>query len=336
MTCSISATHKPSSPSTRRKPAPSSRGNNKQGPGAHCRQTPTKPGTMSQKRAAFGSFHSDNVEDMIKDDGWKPPAEPADVASPAEASTPAAVEFGRKAKDLFLLDPDWVFVNHGAFGSPLRTSFESANRWRVHAERQPLRFIDRELFPHMVRSLKLMSKTIDCKPTDLALVPNATLALNAVFDSVPLTSKDSIFYLDCTYNSVKKMIRAACERTGATHVQKDLPFPLPAGSEKDAIVQTVESSLPEGCKLAVFDQVTSNEGLVMPVRELVEACHRRNILVLIDAAHGLGCVDSFAVSGIGAEYVAGNCHKWYSSVRGAGFLYVNHERLGSIAGVHEA
>jgi hypothetical protein len=39
-------------------------------------------------------------------------------------------------------------------------------------------------------------------------------------------SSDSIFYLDCTYNSVKKMIKAACARTGAIHVQKDLKFPL--------------------------------------------------------------------------------------------------------------
>ena len=41
-----------------------------------------------------------------------------------------------------------------------------------------------------------------------------------------LRSSDSIFYLDCTYNSVKKMIKAACARTGAIHVQKDLKFPL--------------------------------------------------------------------------------------------------------------
>lgn len=33
------------------------------------------------KRPGFGSFHSDNVEDMIKDTNWKAPAEPSDVAS---------------------------------------------------------------------------------------------------------------------------------------------------------------------------------------------------------------------------------------------------------------
>jgi hypothetical protein len=32
------------------------------------------------KRPGFGSFHSDNVEDMIKDASWTAPAEPSDVA----------------------------------------------------------------------------------------------------------------------------------------------------------------------------------------------------------------------------------------------------------------
>lgn len=93
----------------------------------------------------------------------------------------------------------------------------------MHAERQPLRFIDRELFPHMVKSLKMLAAHMgkaplfararnkssprfffastchfpetllltcigaDCNPKDLVLVPNATLALNAIFESVPLT-----------------------------------------------------------------------------------------------------------------------------------------------------
>jgi hypothetical protein len=51
----------------------------------------------------------------------------------------------------FLLDPEWTFVNHGAFGAPLSETYELADRWRRHAELQPLRFIDRLLFPHVVQ-----------------------------------------------------------------------------------------------------------------------------------------------------------------------------------------
>jgi hypothetical protein len=38
-------------------------------------------------------------------------------------------EFGHAARDAhFLLDPQWTFVNHGAFGSPLAIAFDAAVR----------------------------------------------------------------------------------------------------------------------------------------------------------------------------------------------------------------
>eukprot|EP00961_Rhodomonas_salina_P175342 2364678-Rhodomonas_salina.2 len=52
--------------------------------------------------------------------------------------------------------------------------------------------------------------------------------------------------------------------------------------------------------------------------------------VLIDGAHGLGATD-LDLSRIGAEYYAGNCHKWFCAPRGVGFLYVNHQRLLDLA-----
>lgn len=40
-------------------------------------------------------------------------------------------------------------------------------------------------------------------------------------------------------------------------------------------MSVVEQSLPEGAKLAVFDAVTSNTALVLPLQELVAVCKAR-------------------------------------------------------------
>jgi hypothetical protein len=75
-------------------------------------------------------------------------------------------EFGKDfLSKHFLLDPEWTFVNHGAFGAPLREAYELSERWRRHAELQPLRFIDRTLFPHIVQVAKS-----NISPCDLALI----------------------------------------------------------------------------------------------------------------------------------------------------------------------
>jgi hypothetical protein len=61
-------------------------------------------------------------------------------------------KFGKEfLSNHFLLDSEWTFVNHGAFGAPLSEAYHLAERWRRHAELQPLRFIDRLLFPHIVQ-----------------------------------------------------------------------------------------------------------------------------------------------------------------------------------------
>ena len=50
----------------------------------------------------------------------------------------------------------------------------------MNLQLQPLRFIDRELFPYLVKVTKLMASHVNADPRDLVLVPNATSALNAV------------------------------------------------------------------------------------------------------------------------------------------------------------
>src|SRR5665647_1554382 len=44
-------------------------------------------------------------------------------------------------RDLFLLDPDIVFLNHGSFGACPRPVFECYQAWQLELEREPVDFI---------------------------------------------------------------------------------------------------------------------------------------------------------------------------------------------------
>jgi hypothetical protein len=117
----------------------------------------------------FGSFHSGNVEDMISDAAWQPPANPCASDCTALAGTPLGaacrpnflVDFRRRAKKrergqaVACSQPServtiprcrprrWTFVNHGAFGAALRCAHDEAEAWRRRCEGQPLLFLDR-------------------------------------------------------------------------------------------------------------------------------------------------------------------------------------------------
>lgn len=316
--------------------------------------------------AGFGSFHSDNVEEMVRDRSFRPPPSPVDELSLSSIrDVPFGHAFGRR---FFHLDPSWVFVNHGAFGACLRHALDAAARWRAHAEEQPLQFIDRELFPHLVHAIREFAPHVGASPERLAFVQNATTGLNAVIGSVDLMPGDSIFMLDIGYGSVKKMCRAAVADATrrirstaaalgvedaleehkvrspvgagrsvrrapptrpATPIFPQLPrlieahVPLDDALTADAVVDAVSAHLPTdgSCRLAVFDHITSNTALRLPIERIAALCRHRGVPVLIDGAHGL-MSDAMFLDTLGADYYCGNMHKWCAAPKGSAFLYV--------------
>ena len=46
-------------------------------------------------------------------------------------------------RELFLLDPDVVFLNHGSYGACPREVFDDFQRWQREMERNPVEFLGR-------------------------------------------------------------------------------------------------------------------------------------------------------------------------------------------------
>lgn len=94
----------------------------------------------------FGSFHSEDVEVLIRQDAatYSPPALPFSNPASAEAAACCSKCFGDAAKQHFLTDfENWTFINHGAFGGVAEPVYRAAELWRRYCELQPLKFIDR-------------------------------------------------------------------------------------------------------------------------------------------------------------------------------------------------
>ena len=50
-------------------------------------------------------------------------------------------------KELFLLDPDIIYLNHGSYGATPRTVFDTCQAWQRQLERDPADFINNQLTP---------------------------------------------------------------------------------------------------------------------------------------------------------------------------------------------
>ena len=162
----------------------------------HHRRTKSTDGYKS-----FGSFHSDNVEELIRlpKDQYTPPELPFDISEESvfndhlkSTTTPSSnkpfANSNRYIKSYSHLDRNhWTFLNHGAFGLALDIGLHRANSWRTYLESQPLRYFDRYLLNHLTHSARMMADFVTQNEEDasklregLALIQNVTSGMNAV------------------------------------------------------------------------------------------------------------------------------------------------------------
>ena len=166
-----------------------------------------------QKPTMAGIMTYEQAKELISlpEEEYKPPSLP--IALP---KYDVKVELGsEEMRDYFYIDfQNWVFMNHGGFGGTLKAATEAVHQIQIHVEKQPLRFIDRELLPHMVFAIRRLAGFASCDPRDLVLVSNATEGLNTVIKSLKLGKGDKVYYLNLRYYAVHKLFNYLKQEDG--------------------------------------------------------------------------------------------------------------------------
>ena len=226
----------------------------------------------------------------------------------------------------WLLDPDVTFLNHGSFGACPRAVLAAQEDYRLRLERQPVRFMVRELEAELDAARDALATFVGADAADLAFVPNATTWVNAVLRALPLSVGDELLTTDHVYNACRNTLDWVAERSGARVVVAPVPFPL---RDEQQVVDAVLGCVTESTRLALLDHVTSPTGVVLPVAALVDQLRARGVESLVDGAHAPGMLE-LDVPSIGAAYYTGNCHKWICAPKGAAFLWVRRDLQGDV------
>ena len=90
----------------------------------------------------------------------------------------------KQLKSLFLLDPKITYLNHGSFGACPKPIFNSLISWQKLLEKEPVKFLDQNLYQYLEDSRKSLSKYINCNKDDIVFCPNPSTALNTVIKSL--------------------------------------------------------------------------------------------------------------------------------------------------------
>ncbi len=228
-------------------------------------------------------------------------------------------------RDLFLLDPDTIFLNHGSFGACPKPVFEQYQRWQLELERNPVAFLGRRSGALLAQARARLAGHLHVQADDLAFLPNATTGVNIVARSLALQPGDEVLATDHEYGACEAAWRFVCERAGATY--RRVPVPLPF--EPETFTSRLMQAAGQRTKLIFASHISSTTALVFPVAALCAQAREAGITTLIDGAHAPGQID-LDLAAVGADFYTGNCHKWLCAPKGSAFLHARPERQADL------
>ena len=224
-------------------------------------------------------------------------------------------------RDLYLLDPDVHFLNHGSFGATPRPVFEEYQRWQRELERQPVEFLGRRSDGLLDAARAAVAAHLGTERDNLVFVLNATHGVNIVARSLDFRPGDEVLTTDLEYGACDETWAYLAGKAGAKVVRMpvDLPVDDPA-----TVVEAVWAGVTPRTRVLYLSHITSGTALTLPVGELCRRARSAGILSVIDGAHAPGHVP-VDLDALGADVYTGNLHKWLSAPKGSGLLYVRPE-----------
>lgn len=217
----------------------------------------------------------------------------------------------------FLLDPDFIFLNHGSFGACPKPVFRQYQNWQRKLEEQPVQFLGRQYHDLIRQAIQPLAEYLSTHPSNLVFVPNATYGVNLVARSLNLQPGDEILSSNHEYAACDYAWEFVCSKHAAHYFRQSLPYP--ALSEVE-MLEIFWLGVTNRTKLIFLSHITSPTALRLPVEAICKRAREQGILTLIDGAHAPGQIP-LNLDQIGADFYTGNCHKWLLSPKGAGFLY---------------
>jgi len=227
-----------------------------------------------------------------------------------------------KIKDMFLLNKDFYFFNHGSYGACPDYVFQKYMDKARLLESQPIDYFQKLLLPELANSRARIAEFIGAESDDIILTKNATYAANMVIRSLELRPQDEIIITNLEYGACINAWKFWQQEKGFQIRIVDFTLPLP---DTDKIIERFEAQITSNTKAIYFSHITSTTAQLLPAAELCSLAEKHNILSILDGAHGVGQL-SLNLEKMKCDFYFSNLHKWLYAPKGTAILYTKPDK----------
>lgn len=226
------------------------------------------------------------------------------------------------------LTDDVVMLDNGYWGSMARPVVQAFEQATALVNRDNAWFGRRAFPPLFERARVQLAEALGVEADEIALTRGATEAMQVLISGYRnLQPGDTVLYADTDYPSMISAMEWLQARRGVTVQRIALPEPF----DHDSILETYRRALDQNprTRLVLLTQVSHRHGLLLPVAEISALARAAGAGVVLDAAHGIGQVDT-PLRDLDVDFIGINLHKWIGAPVGAGAVYIRRGRLDDI------
>ncbi len=248
---------------------------------------------------------------------------------PAVAPTLLADDeaFWTEVRRAFDLDPGVINLDHGWTNPAPRAAVDDLVAGARSLEALPAEHLAK-LWPEVTNTSvrEAIAQAMGVPGNEIALVRNATEALDTVLLGVPLERGDEVVCSTHDYYAMLDALEQRQARDGV--VLRMIRPPVPAPS-LDALAELYETVIGPRTRLVLLTHPSNLTGQFLPVRRIAEAAHRVGAEVVVDGAQSLGLIEESPVD-LGADYYGASLHKWLGAPVGMGVLWMRPEHTAKV------
>jgi selenocysteine lyase/cysteine desulfurase len=236
-------------------------------------------------------------------------------------------KFWARVRSAYVLNPDVVNLDHGWTNPSTRAAVDELARGARDLEALPAEVLERSFFGDNGPTLRAaLAEAMGVSPAEIALVRNATEALNTVLLGLPLAAGDEILCSAHDYFATLDALeqRRARDKVVLRMIRPPLPAPSP-----EALASLYETAIGPRTRLVLVTNPSNLTGQLFPVRRIAAAAHRFGAEVIVDGAQSLGVHDE-PIPALDCDYYGASAHKWLGTPVGLGVLWMRPSHVGKV------
>ena len=245
---------------------------------------------------------------------------PDDVVARDEAYWP-------RIRALYELQRDVVNLDHGWTNPTPRDAVQELVRAARALEALPAEQLPQQWETVSTTKLRAaLASAMAVPSTEIALLRNATEALDTVLLGFPLRTGDEIVCSAHDYYAMLDALEQRRARDGVVLRVVKPPVPAPSMSALEALYA---DAIGERTRLVLLTHPSNLTGQYLPVRRIADRAHAVGAKVAVDGAQSLGLLAD-PVRSLGCDYYGASAHKWLGTPVGLGVLWMRPEHVTTV------